>query len=163
MNQIWLTHSTPKAWLLLVNVWAVKLTQIFIISNVHNMEGWGHILLTLRWFLMQETEILALQAYNPFTHQEHMSASSSPHSCSETSEDNDPVSSMSPLFFFSCFAINISRVLNLSDDDQHFIYKRLPRWLRDKEATCNAGDMGSIPGLARSLKGGNGNPLQYSC
>ena len=28
---------------------------------------------------------------------------------------------------------------------------------------CNAGDMGSIPGLERSPGVGNGNPLQYSC
>ena len=28
---------------------------------------------------------------------------------------------------------------------------------------CNVGDPGSIPGLARSPGGGNGNPLQYSC
>ena len=27
----------------------------------------------------------------------------------------------------------------------------------------NAGDLGSIPGLERSLGEGNGNPLQYSC
>ena len=27
----------------------------------------------------------------------------------------------------------------------------------------DAGDTGSIPGLGRSPKGGNGNPLQYSC
>ena len=27
----------------------------------------------------------------------------------------------------------------------------------------DAGDMGSISGLGRSLGGGNGNPLQYSC
>ena len=33
----------------------------------------------------------------------------------------------------------------------------------DKESACNAGDMGSIPGLGRSLGEGNGNPLQYSC
>ena len=26
-----------------------------------------------------------------------------------------------------------------------------------------AGDMGSIPGLGRSLREGNGNPLQHSC
>ena len=32
-----------------------------------------------------------------------------------------------------------------------------------KESTCNAGDLGSIPGLGRSPEGGNGNPLQYSC
>ena len=35
-------------------------------------------------------------------------------------------------------------------------------WLVGKESTCNAGDLGSIPGLGRSPGGGNGNPLQYS-
>ena len=32
-----------------------------------------------------------------------------------------------------------------------------------KESACNAGDLGSIPGLERSPGEGNGNPLQYSC
>ena len=32
-----------------------------------------------------------------------------------------------------------------------------------KEAACNMGDLGSIPGLGRSPGGGHGNPLQYSC
>ena len=32
-----------------------------------------------------------------------------------------------------------------------------------KEPACNAGDLGSIPGLGRSPGGGYGNPLQYSC
>ena len=32
-----------------------------------------------------------------------------------------------------------------------------------KEFACNAGDLGSIPGLGRSHGEGNGNPLQYSC
>ena len=32
-----------------------------------------------------------------------------------------------------------------------------------KESACNAGDMGSIPGLGRSPGQGNGNPLRYSC
>ena len=32
-----------------------------------------------------------------------------------------------------------------------------------KESTCNAEDLGSIPGLERSSGEGNGNPLQYSC
>ena len=32
-----------------------------------------------------------------------------------------------------------------------------------KESACNAGDLGSIPGLGRSPEEGNGNPLQYSC
>jgi len=32
-----------------------------------------------------------------------------------------------------------------------------------KESTCNAGDLGLIPGLGRSPGEGNGYPLQYSC
>ena len=32
-----------------------------------------------------------------------------------------------------------------------------------KESACNAGDLGSIPGLRRSPGEGNGNPFQYSC
>ena len=39
----------------------------------------------------------------------------------------------------------------------------LPWWLSGKEFTCNAGDMGSIPGSGRSPGEGNGNSLQYSC
>ena len=32
-----------------------------------------------------------------------------------------------------------------------------------KNPPANAGDMGLIPGLGRSPREGNGNPLQYSC
>ena len=32
-----------------------------------------------------------------------------------------------------------------------------------KESACNAGDPGSIPGLGRYPREGNGYPLQYSC
>ena len=32
-----------------------------------------------------------------------------------------------------------------------------------KESTCNAGNLGSIPGLQISPGEGNGYPLQYSC
>ena len=32
-----------------------------------------------------------------------------------------------------------------------------------KQFVCNAGDMGAIPRSRRSPRGGNGNPLQYSC
>ena len=41
-----------------------------------------------------------------------------------------------------------------------------PDGSESKESACNAGDtgdMGLIPGLGRSPRGGNGNPLQYSC
>ena len=39
----------------------------------------------------------------------------------------------------------------------------LPQWLRNKEFTCNAGDLGSVPGLGRSPGKRNGNSAQYSC
>ena len=32
-----------------------------------------------------------------------------------------------------------------------------------EESACNAGDLGSIPGLGRFPGEGNGNPLQYYC
>ena len=32
-----------------------------------------------------------------------------------------------------------------------------------KDSACNAGDLGSIPGLGSSPEGRHGNPLQYSC
>ena len=34
--------------------------------------------------------------------------------------------------------------------------------VKNKEAACDAGDLGSIPGLGRSLGEGNGYPLQNS-
>ena len=38
-----------------------------------------------------------------------------------------------------------------------------PGGSEDKESACNAGDLGSIPGLERSHIEGNGNSLQCSC
>ena len=38
-----------------------------------------------------------------------------------------------------------------------------PRSSVGKESGCNAGDLGSIPGLGRSPGEGNGNTFQYSC
>ena len=35
--------------------------------------------------------------------------------------------------------------------------------LEMQEATCNAGDLGLIPGLGQSPVEGNGKPVQYSC
>ena len=39
----------------------------------------------------------------------------------------------------------------------------LPWWHSNKESASQAGDPGLIPGLGRSPREGNGNPLQYSC
>ena len=40
---------------------------------------------------------------------------------------------------------------------------RFPGGSDGKESICNAGDLGSAPGLGRSPGGGRGNPLWYSC
>ena len=39
----------------------------------------------------------------------------------------------------------------------------LPCGSDGKESTCNAGDLGPIPGLGTSLGGEHSNPLQYVC
>ena len=41
--------------------------------------------------------------------------------------------------------------------------KGFPHCSVSKESACNAGDLGLISGLGRSLGEGNGTPLQYSC
>ena len=41
--------------------------------------------------------------------------------------------------------------------------KPIPGGLHGKQSACNAGDLGSIPGLGRCPRKGNGNPLQYFC
>ena len=44
-----------------------------------------------------------------------------------------------------------------------FRYTSFPGSSEVKASGCNAGDLGSIPGLGRLPGEGNGNPLQYSC
>ena len=39
----------------------------------------------------------------------------------------------------------------------------VPWWLSGKDSSCNAGDLGSIPGPGRSPGGGHSNPLQSAC
>ena len=43
------------------------------------------------------------------------------------------------------------------------IYMGFPGGSDGKESACNAGNLGLIPGLGRSPRGGHGRPLQYSC
>ena len=43
-----------------------------------------------------------------------------------------------------------------------YIYMDFPFGSAGEESSCNAGDLGSIPGLGRSPEEGNGYPLQYS-
>ena len=42
------------------------------------------------------------------------------------------------------------------------VFLGFPGGSDSKESACNAGDLGSIPGLGRSPGEGNGYPLQYS-
>ena len=49
----------------------------------------------------------------------------------------------------------------ISKDLSKSIY--FPGGSDSKESSCSVGDLGLIPGLGRSSKEGNGNPLQYSC
>ena len=41
--------------------------------------------------------------------------------------------------------------------------KGFPGGSDGKESTCNAGDLGSIPGMGRAPGEGNSNALQYPC
>ena len=54
-------------------------------------------------------------------------------------------------------------VMHFSHNGLHAINIGFPGILDGKESTCNAGDIGLIPGSGRSPREGNGNPLQFSC
>ena len=43
------------------------------------------------------------------------------------------------------------------------VYTGFPGGSDIKKPACNLGDLSSIPGSGRSLREGNGYPLQYSC
>ena len=65
------------------------------------------------------------------------------------------------LFLVECLRINVVVVffkLHIFTRDLGF-----PGGSEVKASACNAGDLGSIPGLGRSSGEGNGNLLQYSC
>ena len=58
--------------------------------------------------------------------------------------------------FFSSLCVTISNI------NYEFRYKAIPGGSDGTESPCNAGDLGSIPGLGKSPREGNGYPLQYS-
>ena len=65
------------------------------------------------------------------------------------------------------FPQNIIHIASASDDFRSLFQKQVPRPLmmrfpgssEGKEFTCNAGDLGLIPGSGKSPGGGHGNPL----
>ena len=68
--------------------------------------------------------------------------------------------------FYSLGYIPISEISELPGTHT-FRFGMLPILVKNplagQETTCNAGDVGSIPGSERSPGEGNSNPLQYSC
>ena len=68
----------------------------------------------------------------------------------------------------SCFPASVSLFEHIQGYKAGVIFygfptKVFPCGLIGEASVCNAGDLGSIPGLRRSSGEGNGNPLQYSC
>ena len=57
--------------------------------------------------------------------------------------------------------LDMSEQLNTAHSKENTL--GFPGGSGSKEFACNAQDLGSIPGLGRSLGGEHGNPLQYSC
>ena len=69
---------------------------------------------------------------------------------------------------YSSVSLQLSQVMSISSIHSFNKYlgstycvSGLPSWL--KESACNAGDLGSVPGLRRCPGGGHGNPLRYPC
>ena len=54
--------------------------------------------------------------------------------------------------------LNMTELLTFTSTFRHKSW-----WRSTNESTCNAGDVGSIPGLGRSPGAENVNPFQYSC
>ena len=65
----------------------------------------------------------------------------------------------SSILMFTLFGPQMEEERERERDREH-IWRWLPGGSDGKESACNAGDLGSIPGLGRSPGGGHGNPLQ---
>ena len=57
---------------------------------------------------------------------------------------------------------SLHRIASVIENTLSSLYMGFPCGSAVKESTCNAGDLGSIPGLGRSPGEGKGYPLQYS-
>ena len=70
----------------------------------------------------------------------------------------------SKLPLYAMYQAICSFILNVQTPLARFICEtRTPGGSLGKESTCNAGDLGLIPGSGRILGVEQGNPLQYSC
>ena len=92
-----------------------------------------------------EPACLALQVGSLFSEQQEPQYT--PQSCSHILSNSHLLSLSLTLPFLILYLFRLSQPL-----------LRLP----GKESSCNAGDLGSVPGLGRSPGGGHGKPLQYS-
>ena len=61
------------------------------------------------------------------------------------------------VFIFSSISNSLIQI------NKHTYIQGFPGSSDGKESVCNAGDLGSIPGLGRSPGEGHGNPFQYPC
>ena len=68
-----------------------------------------------------------------------------------------------PCLTQGCTLLSLMDFLSEVTQGQLYPLHGLPRWLRGKESTCNAGNPGSVLELGRSSGVGNSSPLQYSC
>ena len=59
------------------------------------------------------------------------------------------------------FSVAMGNIININDG-RPIIWQGFPGGSADKESTCNAGDLGLVPGLGRFPGEGKGYPLQYS-
>jgi len=53
--------------------------------------------------------------------------------------------------------------MNYNSFPKELLKENFPGSSDGEEPVCNAGDLGWITGSGRTLGGGNGNPVQYSC
>ena len=76
---------------------------------------------------------------------------------------SDPTGGRSSWWGISASRLTISALLvplQLALNIKNFLF---PGGSDGNESACNGGVVGLIPGLGRSPREGNGNPLQYSC
>ena len=63
------------------------------------------------------------------------------------------------------YAIKLTQIVKMTNTIIYILpqFKRASQVAHGKESTCQAGDLGSIPGSGSHPREGNGNPFQYTC